>query len=356
MKVPNLPALGLLLCGLFGSAAGLATDDPGQESAQAESPWLLAPTVSADPKLGTTLGFVAGYIHAFDPQSSPSLITSFGTYSDTDSWVGGVFGDMYFDADTHKVTTGYIKGHIRNEYDDFLGTGKKFRSDDNLESLFFRYLRRIRGDWYLGGQFIASDYVIGADGIFNIILEQIGLTGFKSNGLGLVAEFDSRDNLRNPTTGKHFVAHNVAYRESLGGEESFDSYQLNYTHYWRFGPGHVLASNLRGRWTHDAPTAGFSSLNMRGYTRGNYLAEHYSHINLDARFHIRGRWGASLFGGVGCLYEKVASCDDSDALYPMLGGGIIFTLKPEAGIVIRLEYAAGKSDNSAYYLSMGHPF
>ncbi len=59
---------------------------------------------------------------------------------------------------------------------------------------------------------------------------------------------------------------------------------------------------------------------------------------------------------MGCLYEKLSSCDSGDALYPMLGGGLIFDLKPDAGIVLRLEYARGESDNEAYYLSLGHPF
>lgn len=353
----RLPAL---LLGLLFCTAGLAkeTEDLRQADVEQakESPWLLTPTVSADPKLGTTLGFVAGYIRAFDQKSSPSLITAFGTYSDTDSYVGGVFGDMYFDANTHKVVTGYMSGKIRNEYDDFLGTGESAKTEDDLETFFFRYLHRVAGNWYIGGQFISTNYAIGADGFFDFILEQIGLTGFDSNGIGLVGEFDSRNNKRNPTGGNHFVAHNVAYRKSFGGEESFDTYQLNYTNYWGFGDGHVLATNARGRWTHDAPLGGYSSLNMRGYTRGNYLAEHYSHINLDARFHIYKRWGASAFGGVGCLYEKLSSCDDSDSLFPMIGGGIIYTLKPDAGIVLRLEYAKGKSDNSAYYLSLGHPF
>ena len=321
-----------------------------------ESPWLIAPTVSSDPKLGTTLGVVVGYLHKFDPKSRTSMLNGFATYSDTDSYVGGVFGEMYFDANRHKVVAGYINGMIRNDYDDFLGTGMSAKTEDEMESLFFRYMHRVRGHWYAGGQFISSDYVIGADGIFDSILEQIGLTGFNSNGLGLVGEFDSRDNRRNPHDGSHFVAHNVAYREGLGGDESFDAFQINYSNYHAFGDGHVLATNLRGRWTHDAPLGGYSSLNMRGYTRGNYLAEHYGHLNLDARFHIMGRWGASLFGGVGCLYEKLSSCDDSDSLYPMLGGGIIYLLKPEAGIVLRLEYAKGESDNSAVYLSLGQPF
>lgn len=358
----SVAMLAFLLCASASAVAVVDanSDDVGTTQSKSvkekESPWLITPTVSADPKLGTTIGGVFGYIKALDPDSTPSLMTSFVTYSDTDSYVGGLFGDIYLNADKHRIKTGYINGKIRNEYDDFLGSGLSVKTEDNIESFFFRYMHQVKGDWYVGGQVIISDYVIGADGFFDFVLGQIGLSGFQSNGLGLVAEFDSRDEPRDPSSGNQFVVHNVAYRESLGGEESFDALQLKYTNYWQFGDRHVLATNVRGRWTKDAPTSGYSSLNMRGYTRGNYLAEHYSHLNLDARFHIRGRWGASLFGGVGCLYERFSSCNDSDALYPMIGTGIIFDLKPDAGIVLRLEYAKGKSDNEAYYLNIGHPF
>lgn len=351
-------AFAAIACACAIAEPGAGSSEPGDEdtAGEAASPWLLTPTVSADPKLGTTLGAVAGYVSALDRGSSPSLITAFATYSDTDSYVGGMFGDLYFGADTHKVMFGYINGKIRNEYDDFLGTGRTVRTEDNIESLFARYQHRVGDHWYLGGQFIMSDYVIGADGIFELILDQIGLTGFQSNGIGLVAQYDTRDDQRDPTTGDSFVAHNVAYREGLGGEESFDTFTINYSNYWPFGDGHVLATNARGRWTGDAPLSGYSSLNMRGYTRGNYLDEHYTHLNLDARFHVRGRWGAALFGGVGCLYSKVSACRESESLYPMLGAGIIFDLKPDAGIVLRLDYARGESDNEAIYLSLGQPF
>lgn len=345
-----------LICPVAVAVAEEVAAPDSSKQPEHESPWILTPTVSADPKLGTTVGIVAGYIRAFDPESTPSLVTSFATYSDTDSYVGGLFGDMYFSADKHRVLAGYINGRIRNEYDDFLGTGISARTEDNIESLFVRYLHRLSGDWYLGGQFIMSDYVVGADGIFDTILEQIGLSGFKSNGIGIALDYDSRDNVRNPQRGQHLVAHNVAYRESLGGEESFDALQINYSHYLPFGNGHVLATNARGRWTDDAPLSGYSSLNMRGYTRGNYLDEHYSHLNLDARFRVYRRWGASLFGGIGCLYTKTSDCGDSESRYPMIGAGLIYSLKPDAGIVIRLEYARGKSDNEAYYLNLGHPF
>jgi hypothetical protein len=37
----------------------------------------------------------------------------------------------------------------------------------------------------------------------------------------LVTECDTLDNARNPTSGRFFSAHNIAYRESFGGDESF---------------------------------------------------------------------------------------------------------------------------------------
>ena len=166
----------------------------------------------------------------------------------------------------------------------------------------------------------------------------------------------SRDNVRNATRGRHFITHNFPYRESLGGDESFDTLQAEFVQMIPFGEQHVLAVQARGRWTHDAPLAGYSSLTLRGYTRGNYLAEHYSHIDVDARFHLRGRWGLTAFAGIGCLYSKVSDCGNSEDLYASAGGGISYLLKPDAGIVLRAEYAVGEQDNSAFLFSVGQPF
>lgn len=60
--------------------------------------------------------------------------------------------------------------------------------------------------------------------------------------------------------------------------------------------------------------------------------------------------------GVGSLYSTLSDLDSSDALFFMGGAGIIYDLKPEAGIVLRLDYAVGEDDNSALYLSFGQPF
>ncbi len=52
-----------------------------------ESPWLLTPTLSSDPKLGTNVGAVAGYLFKLDPGSRQSVVGAAGSYSDTDFWI-----------------------------------------------------------------------------------------------------------------------------------------------------------------------------------------------------------------------------------------------------------------------------
>ena len=46
---------------------------PTDEPKKAPSPWLLLPTFSNNPKLGTSLGALAGYVRKFDPVSYTHL-------------------------------------------------------------------------------------------------------------------------------------------------------------------------------------------------------------------------------------------------------------------------------------------
>ncbi|QSP93894.1 hypothetical protein LPB19_11890 [Marinobacter salinisoli] len=346
---------------LLAIPATVAAQTPGaaskEQAQEEESPWLLVPTVSSDPKVGTTLGALGGYVTRLDEQSTPSMLLLSGKYSNTDSWTGALFGQMFFDSNRQRLTVGYVQGLIRNDYDDFLGSGQPAQTTDNLNALAVRYMRSAGSHWYLGVQALSSNYSIGADQLLEGILEKIGLTGFDSNGLGLIAEYDARDHPRNPASGTLFRVSNIAYRQTFGGDESFDVYNIQYNDYRTLSlENTVVATQLSGRATHNAPVGGYSSVNLRGYVRGQSLAPHFTSVQTDARIPLGPRWGASAFAGVGCLYENPGDCGDSESLYPMAGGGAIFLIKKDAGLVLRAEYAQGKSGNSGFYLALGHPF
>ncbi|MGY3901065.1 hypothetical protein ACW5XF_01140 [Aeromonas lusitana] len=337
------------------------SDEAGAPKAE-RSPWLFVPLLSSNPKLDTAAGLMVGYLHQFDEKSRPSLFTVSAKYTTSESLIASAFAKTSFGADHHRIVGGIISGDINNDYEDYLGSGRALETNDNFRSAFFRYLYRVEGDWFVGGMAAYSNYEMsGRDAQSEQVLDELGLEGFTSGGLGLVVQHDSRDSDFSATKGWYLNVNNLAYREELGGEQDFDIYRVDYRGYWSHGDGHVLAWRNRNQFSHNAPSGSYSPIYLRGYTPGEYLGQHMSAVEIEERYKLAERWTATAFAGVACLYGDSVSgesldCGDSENLYPAWGSGVQYLLKPEEGIVINLEYAMGKDDNSGIYLKMGYSF
>ena len=253
-------------------------------------PWLITPTLSADPKLGTNIGGVVAYLKKLDKQSTASMIGATVSYSDTDPITGGVGAQLFWGGDARRLILLAGAAEINNEYDDFLGTGQTAETQDSVHAVGFRYLQQIgQSDWLAGVQGLSTNYAVGAEGYIDGLLNIIGLSGFDATGLGFVVQHDTVDSQRDPTNGHLYTLHNMAYRESLGGEASFDVVFSDFRWYrsldnltiGQSGRPPVFALQMKGRFTEDAPLSGFSSVSLPGYTMGNYLSEDYAHLLLE---------------------------------------------------------------------------
>jgi len=328
---------------------------PADQSTPAPSPWLLLPTFSNNPKLGTSLGALAGYVRKFDPESQVSIFGVSAQYTSTDSATAVVFGRTSFDADRHRLIAIAIGGRIRNDYDDFIGTGVPLKSEDHIRSFALRYLYRLKDDWFIGAQALATNYqIVGQTAMDDDLIAFLGLTGFEANGIGLVGQHDSRDRTDSPTRGWLLNFNNIAYRPKAEGSDDFSVYRLDYRQFWSHGGGHVLAIRQSNQWTRDAPLGANAPVQLRGYTVGEYLGKSMSSIEVEERHRFAERWTATVFGGVACLYGGDRSgCSTSD-LFPSVGAGVQYVLKPVQGIVANLEFAAGKDGNRAVLFKMGY--
>ncbi len=348
--------LAISCCALFaatGASAATRPADVAPESAQ-ESPWLAVPIVSSDPKLGTSGGLMAAYLYRFDAASSMSMLGVTGLYTSTGSKVGGLFARTYFGEDRHRLTAFAGGGKVNNQYEDFLGSGFPLQTEDNLRALAGRYLYRVYEHWFVGAQATNTNYtIVGQDAMSGEILEKIGLTGFDSVGIGAVVNYDSRDNLNSPTSGLFADLNNIAYRENLGGSVSFDVYRLGLKQYFAHGKGHVFVWRLNNHWTSDAPPSGYATVQLRGYTSGQYLGRYMSSIEAEERYRLGERWGFTAFAGVACLYGGQKNCSDGPNIYPTAGGGLYYVLKPNEGMVVTLEYAEGEGSNRGIYMRFG---
>jgi hypothetical protein len=321
---------------------------------EARSPWLLVPLFSSSPKLGTAIGGLGAYMHVFDPASRVSLFGATYKYTSTHSQIFSAFARTSSGADHHRVVLIGAFGHIKNDYEDYLGTGQPLKTDDDLRAVAGRYLFRATGDWFIGAQGSAANYqVLGATVEDDLALETLGVRGFESVGVGAVLMHDSRDNEDMPTTGWYLNLNNVAYREALGGAESFDAYRVEARAFWKHGDGHVLALRQYNWLTSDAPSAAQATVNLRGYKQGQYLSPYMSSVEAEERLSFTTRWGATLFAGAAGLYGQ-APTPLERSIYPSIGAGVQFVLKPRERMNVNLEYAQGIGDSRGVYLKLGY--
>jgi len=334
-----------------------AAAEKATESAKKESPWLVLPTFSSNPKLGTSLGAMVSYLHYFDEQSKVSMFAVNALYTSTDSAVGAIIAKTSSGADHHRVTALAAGGLIKNDYNDFLGTGKPLKTEDNLQAFVTRYLYRAKSDWFVGLQALLTNYqIIGQTALDGQILSVLGLTGFRSGGIGAVVTQDSRDNEYSPAAGWFLNLNNVAYRDWIAGENNFDVYRLDLKGFWEHWGGQVFALRQNNQWTVNAPPSAYAPVVIRGYKMGQYLGEYMSSLEGEERVRLAKRWGATVFAGMACLYGNGKDCTDSANLYPSYGAGVQYVVKEKERMVVNLEYAQGKSDNYGVYLQFGYGF
>jgi hypothetical protein len=335
-----------------------AAEGPVEEtpsSKERESPWLLLPTFSSNPKLGTSLGAMGGYLRTFDPKSQLSIFGLSAQYTSTDSFVAAAIARTSFGEDHHRISGVIVGGKIENDYDDYLGTGMPLKSEDNIRGVIGRYLYRLGADWFIGGQLVLTNYqIVGQSALDEDALSVLGLTGFESGGIGAAIYHDSRDVQDAPKRGWVVNLNNIAYREAIAGDEDFDVYRLDYRQYWTHGHRHVFAIRQSNQWTVDAPPSAYAPVQLRGYTMGEYLGQNMSSLEIEERYSFSERWTATFFAGAACLYGDGLKCTDSENIYPMAGVGVQYVLKPAQGVLANLEYAQGEDGNNAVIFKLGY--
>jgi hypothetical protein len=182
--------------------AGAAATEEDALTKFEKSPWLVAPIFSSNPKLGTTLGVLAGYLHYFDEKSRPSIFGAQAQYSNTGSLIGGAFARSSFDEDRQRAIAGVIYGNVKNDYDNYLGTGVPLKNEAEMKAFIARYTYRVYGSWFAGVQGIHQNFAVAGETAFDDqVLDILGLQPFKSVGAGLVVQSDTRDSEFMPTQG-----------------------------------------------------------------------------------------------------------------------------------------------------------
>ncbi len=172
-----------------------------------------------------------------------------------------------------------------------------------------------------------------------------------ASGLGPRAVLDTRDNEMNPSAGFLVDLRANFNRKDLGSDLEYETYELGANHYRRLGRG-VLA--LRGYACKASGGAPLFDLclygagnDLRGYEVGRYRDQVMVAAQAEYRFPLRGRFGATVFGGWGKVARSFDAMGDEPDL-PSVGAGLRWLASEKARVNLSVDLAHGRDGTSMY--------
>lgn len=364
-----LKILVLFSCFLFTIQIALACESavaPPQDSTKRYS-LVALPIVAFTPETDWIFGGAGSLSFRFkgEPQKSrPSQVLMGGAYTLKKQILSYLNYQLFYKEEKYKLY-GEL-GYYLYTYP-YFGVGNDLREEDleNYEALYPRVrinaLYLIRPQTYIGLRYWMDDFKI-KDSVAGGLLETTGGTGVNGgllSGLGIVFNFDSRDNIFFSGKGKYVELVLFANSPNLGSDFSFTKYTLDASTYHSNRLKHTLAVNVYTEFTFgDVPFNQMALIGgtkrMRGLIEGRFRDKHMMLLQAEYRIPIFWRFGLVVFGGTGRVANEVNELT-LDALHYNFGGGIRFVLDKKEKLNLRFDVGRA-SQETGFYLTFGEAF
>ena len=343
----------------------------GQTEAAAKSlggKLFILPIPIANPTIGNGLGAVSMYLFQAGQNAPPSSLYLGGFWTDTESWGGGLGTQTYFSDDRYRLAgfLGYFDVNV-----DFYGIGSGagdtgIPTPINQSGPMFvpSFLFRIADNLYLGPsyRFMSIESSVDKQGLPpghpGLLLPD--KSRIKSSGLGIVLDYDTKDNKFSPRSGFFLEVNTNFSNQAFGSDRDYSQFTIGYNLYKEIGEEQILAWRATGCSAGgDVPFYELCMLgsvfdSIRGYVAGQYRDEISITTQLEYRSKLYKRLGMVAFGGVGQVAPELGELT-SDNILGSIGVGIRFMASEEAQVNLSLDYARGK-DSDAWYFRIGEAF
>jgi hypothetical protein len=328
--------------------------------------FLPIPILISDPAIGYGGGLGLAFFHDSEDELKeevgedgmlslpPSVSFLVGAGTENGSWLaaGGHVGSWKEDSIRYTGAAGYGAFNLK-----FYGIDpdRQTPDDDGLEFniegfLFLQELTfRIKeSNFFIGGRYSYFNATTDSD-IFGAIP---GIPSDRlddaTGGLGLIINYDSRDNIISPSDGHLAKLHIMFYNEAFGGDYDYTKIKASSYSYWPILDNVVLGVRLEGDFIgDDAPFYDVPYIDMRGIPALRYQGENVIVTELEARWDITYRWSLVGFGGSGWTAENIGDFGDESAKFAG-GGGFRYLIARRLGLRVGLDIAVGPEDTVVY--------
>ncbi|MCQ2227260.1 MAG: outer membrane protein assembly factor [Bacteroidales bacterium] len=331
------------------------------------SSWSLAiyPAASYSGRQGLALGIMP-MLQLRNPNlPRPTTITPSALISTKGMW------ELQCDADIYLKNgqTILAKAEFYRQPDDYFGI-ESIHNGETIAKYKYRrflftadYLKKIGTTVQIG---ISTDFTYHSftsiENCSDTIAQEIGLAEKWTNGLGIVAGIDTRDNVLNPRCGWYANMKVMSYGGFIGSRHDFILATIDARRYIAIGKQSVMAlqayvSTATGRETpfHKMPGIGGTRLgraiphNLKHVDRNAWL------IQAEFRFPVYWRIGATTWAGAGSVSHDI-NRDLINNSCGMFGCGLRFKVFPEHGLNLRLDAGLTTNGDHAIYFNIREAF
>ena len=319
------------------------------------------PIPMSSPTFGTGLILGGAYFYPQTEQQKKSQPASFtgaaAGYTHNKSWFAGVLQQNYFAENKWRFSALAAYADFKLELIppqegsdetllDWLVVGGIFQTS---------IARRLGGHWYLG---LNAHYLdIQQDLDFNVDYPDFNLeTSIRSPGIGLTAEYDTRDMPSNAYQGRRLELKAITAGVQGAGDDSYQSYFARFRSYHQLSDTLVLAWELSGCMKDGRiPLFDTCRLNLRGFPLTDYLSKESILGQVEARWRVYKRWGLVAFAGGGRVDDSFGGRGEGETI-PSYGAGLRWMVLESKRINVRVDYARTSNGGSAWYLSVAEAF
>lgn len=348
--------------------------DP-QDGAFDASQWLLdrkgflpVPIVITEPAVGYGAGLAALFFReslgeraaqaaATGRYTPPDIygIAGFGTENGTRGYGGGGLVTFFDDRVRWRGGVAEIDANL-----DFYGVGGRLGQQIDKVGYNLRGLASVQQamwrlgetDWWLVGSWRWFDFESRFDFGSDVTLLDRAALAQRSSGLGVAAEFDSRDNLFTPSRGAKGSLEAVAYDTAWGSSTRFQYYRAHLYRYQELTREVVLGlrGDLRAA-NGDVPFYQLPLIELRGVPLARYQDRRTAVAETELRWNVDARWAVVGFVGAGRAWGIRESFGETSTAVAQ-GVGFRYLIARRLGIYVGVDVAHGP-EGGAWYIQVG---
>lgn len=175
-----------------------------------------------------------------------------------------------------------------------------------------------------------------------------------TSGLGLIAEYDTRDNIFTPKHGLQYQLENLWYRDAIASDIDYELTRFQGLNFFQLAPAWYLGVRVNAEFADSdelLPPFVTPAIALRGIPAMRYQGNLVAMLESEVTWQMDDRWSLLGFGGAGRASNRTSDFNEAKTR-STLGGGFRYQVARRYGFDMGLDFAWGP-EGMVWYITAG---